>query len=267
LPISFRNPCPSAFLMVGMRQRLIFLIGVYMHIEKVMFHPEAYPVTDRYPFNLSVFRTAGHLDFLTNITFFVGENGSGKSTLLKALTRRCGVHIWEEDAGSRFDHNPHEDKLHHFIDVSWTDGKKPGAFFSSETYQHLSKIIDDWASHDPNLMAYFGGRSLISQSHGESFMSFFKVRYRLEGLYFMDEPETALSPRRQIEFLRMLSKLSRDGHAQFIIATHSPILLSCPQAEIISFDHDTLSAVRYEDTDYYRIYKDFLLDRDKFLKE
>lgn len=235
-----------------------------MHIEKVWFRPETYPAKDLYPFNLKIFHTSDFLKFDSNLTFFIGENGSGKSTLLKAISRRCGIHIWEEDAGSRFDHNRYEDQLHNHIDISWTGGKKPGAFFSSETYQHLTKIIDDWANSDPGLIDYFGGRSLISQSHGESFMSFFKVRYTLEGLYLMDEPETALSPRRQIEFMNMLSDLSLDGHAQFIVATHSPILMSCPRASIISFDHDTLKTIEYEETDYYRIYKEFLLDRERF---
>jgi predicted ATPase len=234
-----------------------------MHIEKVSFNPETYPVKNLYPFNLKVFHNTEFLKFDSNLTFFIGENGSGKSTLLKAISRRCGIHIWEEDAGRRFDHNRYEDQLHNHVDVSWANGKKPGAFFSSETYQHLTKIIDDWASSDPGLIEYFGGKSLISQSHGESFMTFFKVRYKLEGLYLMDEPETALSPRRQIEFMKMLSDLSLDGHVQFIIATHSPILMSCPQATIISFDHDMLKTIQYEDTDYYKIYKEFLLHREK----
>jgi len=101
-------------------------------------------------------------------------------------------------------------------------------FFSSERYQHLAKIIDEWAISDPKLLEYFGGRSLLSQSHGESFMSYFTSRFAIEGIYFLDEPETALSPRRQIEFVKTLVEHTRDGHAQFIIATHSPILLSCP---------------------------------------
>lgn len=238
-----------------------------MHIEKVTFKPGTYPSRALYPFNLSVFHNTPSLMFETNITLFIGENGTGKSTLLKAITRCCGIHIWEENLGRRFDHNLYEEDLYRYIDVAWTNGKKPGAFFSSETYQHLTKSIDDWASSDPGLMNYFGGKSLISQSHGESFMSFFKSRYKIEGLYFLDEPETALSPRRQIEFVRMLSNLSRDGHAQFIIATHSPILMSCPDAAIISFDHATLKKVAYEETDYYVIYKDFLLHRERYLAE
>jgi predicted ATPase len=238
-----------------------------MHIDKVTFHPHAYPQRKTYPFNLDIFSNTESLRFETNITFFIGENGTGKSTLLKAITRRCGIHIWTESDRSRFDRNPYEEELYRYIDVEWANGKKPGAYFSSETYQHMTQIIDEWACSDPKLLAYFGGKSLVSQSHGESFMSFFKSRYKIEGIYFLDEPETALSPKRQIEFLNLLTDLSGDGHAQFVIATHSPILLSCPNSLIVSFDHAKLHKIAYEKTDYYLIYRDFLLHRDKYLAE
>lgn len=236
-----------------------------MHIENVTFHPDRYPVADAYPFNLQVFHTADPLPFETGITFFIGENGSGKSTLLKAIARRCGIYIWEEDR-SRYGNNPFEEDLFKYIDVAWRDGRRPGMFFSSERYQHLAKIIDEWAISDPGLLEYFGGRSLLSQSHGESFMSYFTSRFAVEGIYFLDEPETALSPRRQIDFVRMLMGQSGDGHAQFVIATHSPILLSCPGAVIWSFDDRALKRVSYEDTDYFLIYRDFLMNRERYLK-
>lgn len=237
-----------------------------MHIESLTFNPAGYPVSDSYPFNLSVFSNTPGISFETNITFFIGENGSGKSTLLKALARRCNVYIWEEDRG-RFGSNPFEEDLFKYLDVAWTAGRKPGMFFSSERYQHLSKVIDELACSDPDLLDYFGGKSLLSQSHGESFMSFFKARYTIEGIYFLDEPETALSPRRQIDFVRLLREQSRNGHAQFVIATHSPILLSCPGAAILSFDTGTITKKAYEETDYYLIYRDFLLHREQYLED
>jgi predicted ATPase len=238
-----------------------------MHLKKLTFRPDDYPVNNIYPFNLNVFRKSPSLDLDTSITFFCGENGSGKSTLLKAITKRCGIYIWKEYGKTRFDYNPYEEELYRYIDIDWADGKKPGAYFSAESYEHLATIIDDWASCDPGLLDYFGGKSLITQSHGESFMSFFKSRYKIEGVYFLDEPETALSPKRQIEFLKLLTRMITDGHAQFIIATHSPILLSCPGARIISFDGDNLKPISYEETDYFRIYRDFLLDRETYLKD
>jgi predicted ATPase len=237
-----------------------------MHIKSVTFHPEAYPARDVYPFNLTVFQEPSTLAFDTNITFFIGENGSGKSTLLNAIARRSGIYIWEEQR-ARFGYNPHEEDLFKYIDLAWANGRKPGAFFSSERYQHLSKVIDELACSDPGLLDYFGGKSLMSQSHGESFMAFFKSRYRIEGIYLLDEPETALSPKRQIEFVKLLIEQSRDGHAQFIIASHSPILLSCPGAVILSFDSGGITKADYEETDYFLIYRDFLLDRGRYLTE
>jgi predicted ATPase len=98
-------------------------------------------------------------------------------------------------------------------------------------------------------------------------MSFFRSRYQIKGLYLLDEPETALSPQSQIDLLRILEKMSAAGHAQFIIATHSPLLLACPQATIYDFDHSPIRQIQYEQTDHYRIYKDFMMDRDKYLKQ
>jgi len=233
-----------------------------MHISDITLHPALYPRDDVYPFNLDILRNSLMLPFRSAITFFIGDNGTGKSTLLRAITRRCGIHIWSESDRTRLNYNPFEDDLYRYIDVAWKDGPKPGTYFAAETFQHMAQIIDEWASVDPNLLTYFGGKSLVAQSHGESFMSFFRSRYRIEGIYFLDEPETALSPRRQIEFLRLLEELGRDGHAQFIIATHSPILLSCPEATIVSFDGHTLGTIAYEETDYFLIYRDFLLNRE-----
>ena len=101
----------------------------------------------------------------------------------------------------------------------------------------------------------------MTQSHGQSMMSYFRARYKIRGLYLLDEPETALSPRSQLEFLEIISENSRDGHAQFIIATHSPILLTCGGAAIYSFDHVPAQTVTYEETEHYRIYKRFLMER------
>jgi predicted ATPase len=238
---------------------------MFMHISKVRINSGQFPRRDLYPFNVKALSNTSSIGLDTSITFFCGENGSGKSTLMKAITRCCGIYIWREYGKTRFDFNPYEEELYRYIDIEWASGKKPGAYFSAESYEHLATIIDDWASSDPGLLEYFGGRSLITQSHGESFMSFFKSRYKIEGIYFLDEPETALSPRRQIEFLRLLTEMSSDGHAQFVISTHSPILLSCPGAKIISFDGEQLEPISYEETDYYRIYRGFLLDRKKYL--
>lgn len=238
-----------------------------MHLEAMALFPDRFPVTDKYPFNLPVFRIPLRIRFDANITFFIGENGTGKSTLLKALTRKAGIHIWDEANRARAVYNPHEETLHQFLEIGWADGARPGAHISSETYLHFTHMVDEWASTDRNLLSYFGGKSLMAQSHGESFMSFFKSRFAIEGVYFLDEPETALSPARQIGFLKLLRDMGRAGHAQFIIATHSPILLSCPGAAILDFNNAPVRRIDYEQTDYFRIYRDFLADRNKFLEQ
>jgi predicted ATPase len=234
-----------------------------MHITSATLHPERFPDSTAYPFNLPLFRNTKRIDFKSNVTFFAGENGSGKSTLLKAMCRKCGIHIWAEDCWSRANYNPYENSLFQYLDIVWTQDVKPGAFFSAETYEHMTSMIDVWASTDPKLLDYFGGKSLLEQSHGESFMSFFKSRYALEGVYFLDEPETALSPKRQLLFVKLLEELGRCGHAQFFIATHSPILLSCPEATILSFDDAPIIKIPYEETEHYKVYREFILGREQ----
>jgi predicted ATPase len=237
-----------------------------MHLKKATLHSASYPTTEYYPFNLAVFQQTHEISFDTRVTFFVGENGSGKSTLLQALANSCGIHIWRESARTRFHCNPYEDRLCEHLTVEWTDGKVPGSFFGSDIFRHFAEILDEWAAADPGQLNYFGGKSLMTQSHGQSLMSFFRARYRIKGLYFLDEPETALSPRLQLELVELLLNAQDGGHGQFIIATHSPILLACPGAQIYSFDVSPIRKVDYEDTEHYRVYKAFMENRDRFLK-
>ncbi|MCK5272512.1 MAG: AAA family ATPase, partial [Sedimentisphaerales bacterium] len=154
-----------------------------------------------------------------------------------------------------------------FITIDWADGKVPGSFFASQIFHHFSQILDEWAASDPGVLKYFGGESLITQSHGQSLMSFFNSRYQVKGLYLLDEPETALSAKKQLELLKLLDQTVRDGKAQFIIATHSPLLMACPGAEIYSFDHVPVEPIKYEQANHYAIYKDFLNHPEKYLNE
>lgn len=232
-----------------------------MHLERVTFCPENYPTTRYYPFNQAVFRKTPEIRFSVPVTFFVGENGTGKSTLLRSVCYRCRIHIWEDPEGDRFEKNPFENMLYRFIKVQWANGRVPGSFFSSETSRNFAHYLDEWAANDPGQLQFFGGKSLVTQSHGESLMSLFRSRYKIKGLYLMDEPETALSPRSQLELLDILDQMGRAGHAQFIIATHSPLLMACPGAQIYSFDQAPVKPISYKETQHYQIYRNFLLDR------
>ena len=232
-----------------------------MHLNRITLHPEEYPTGEHYPFNLPLLRATPTVEFPTPVTFFVGENGTGKSTLLEAITLRCGIHIWREDHAP-LQRNPFEGKLCNHLRVEWANGSVPGSFFGSAIFSQFASLLDEWARSDPGQLKYLGGKSLVAQSHGQSLMSFFRSRYRIKGLYLLDEPETALSPRTQLDLLRLLEEMSAAGHAQFILATHSPILLSCPGATLYSFDQAPIAPVRYEDTDHYRVYRDFVQQRE-----
>jgi predicted ATPase len=201
------------------------------------------------------------------VTFFIGENGTGKSTLLEALAHRCGIHIWRDIGRTHFEINPYEEDLCKFIAVEWADGPVPGSYFASAIFQHFAQSLDEWAKADPEILDYFGGKSLMTQSHGQSLMSFFKARYKIRGFYLLDEPETALSPKSQLELLRLLHHMGRMGHAQFVIATHSPILLACRESRIYSFNHIPMQEIEYKNTDYYRIYRSFMDDPNRYLEE
>jgi predicted ATPase len=236
-----------------------------MHLKRVQIHPEKFPTTEHYPFNLEIFHETKSILFDSPVTFFVGENGTGKSTLLEAITHRCGIYIWGSIDRKRFKVNFYERRLYEAIEIEWNHGSVHGSFFASQIFQNFAQILDEWAAADPRSLDYFGGKSLLTQSHGQSLMSFFKARYKIKGLYFLDEPETALSPRTQLDLLGVLKNMSRAGHAQFVIATHSPILLACPGAKIYSFDSIPVMQIGYEETEQYQIYKNFMEDRIKYL--
>lgn len=237
-----------------------------MYLTKLRINGDRYPTHRCYPFNIPILNTATELTFKKPIVFFVGENGSGKSTLLEAITRKCAVHIWDKPRRHLAHDNPYETRLADYISVTWANGRVPGSLFRAETFHDFADFLDDVALCDPGRLEYHGGRILNTLSHGEAILSYFSTRYRIKGLYFLDEPESALSPARQLEFLKLLQALEARGHAQFIIATHSPILLAYPGAQIFSFDASCIEELAYEDTTHYRIYKRFFADRSAFFK-
>ena len=237
-----------------------------MHLIKVRIHSNHYPTHRIYPFNIPVIRETPELTFRKPVAFFVGENGSGKSTLLEAITRKCDIHIWDKPKRHVVHNNPYETRLADYISVTWANGRVPGSLFRGETFRDFADFLDDVALCDPGRLKYHGGRILNMLSHGEAILSYFGGRYHIKGIYLLDEPETALSPSSQVRFLKLLQRLEAGGHAQFIMATHSPILLAYPEAQIFSFDSSRIEEVDYEDTAHYRLYKQFFTDRSVFLE-
>ncbi|MBN1648554.1 MAG: AAA family ATPase [Spirochaetales bacterium] len=232
-----------------------------LHLQSIHILTDTFPATDQYPFSLPLLATLRQMEFSKPVSIFVGENGSGKSTIIEAIARACRIHIWEGNGKSRASYNMYEKKLHRHIRPEWTNGAVPGSFFGSRIFNNFVESLDNWASTDPGVLSWFGGSSLMTQSHGQSLMSFFESRYKIKGLYILDEPETALSPKSQIRLLKLLKEMSALGHAQFILATHSPILLACDDAEIFSFDFIPPKKMDYHECSHYRLYRDFLLEK------
>jgi predicted ATPase len=232
-----------------------------MYIKQITFHSDHYPTNQYYPFNVPILRTTSQMTFRSPVTFFVGENGSGKSTLLEAITKKAGVHVWETPRRHQAHQNPYETRLADFIEIVWADEPVAGSLFRAETFHHLADFLDDVATCDPGRLKYQGGQILNTLSHGEGMLTYFQGRYDRPGLYFLDEPEAALSPASEVKFLKVLERLSARNRVQFIVATHSPILLALRGAQIYSFDGPRIQEVRYEDTEHYRVYRQFFADR------
>ena len=235
-----------------------------MHIQNIQLQHDKYPTHEYYPFDLDIFQKTDTITLSTPITFFMGENGTGKSTLLRAIANKTYIHIWDTPPLKRIKPNPYEQLLHHAVDVGWSNGRVTGSYFGSQIFNRFTYLLEEWAAADPGLIDYFGGHSLMTLSHGQSLVAFFKNRYKIKGLYLLDEPETALSPKSQLELVKVLIEASKARQAQFIIATHSPILLATPGSEIYTFDSAPIQSIEYRETEYYKFYKDFMNNMDDY---
>ena len=213
-----------------------------------------------YPFNIPLFGDpAFELRFERPVTILVGENGSGKSTLLEAIAVLAGF----SEGGGGYGHaavgrsdisGSDGGILADALRGGWLPKVGQGFFFRAETFFSLARYIDE-AAHDVGSLP----PDYLSWSHGEGFLNFFNERADRQGIYIFDEPESALSPSRQFDFLRLLRRIQGAGNAQVIMATHSPILMALPDADLWQIDRYAIRPVALEDTSHYRLYREFLL--------
>lgn len=226
----------------------LFIKGIRINWDTVDQHS--------YLHKINSIKSFSELTFKNNITFFVGENGSGKSTLLEAIAVAFGFN--SEGGTINYHFSTFDDVSSLSNSVTLIKGHlrpKIGYFFRAETFFNVATA---------GMMEYMG-KNYHNRSHGESFLAYIQG-FDKAGLYIIDEPEAALSPQRQLTLLRHIYKSAQNG-SQFIIATHSPIILGCPDATILSFDNGKITECQYENTLSYQITKQFLCRKDTMLKE
>ncbi len=216
---------------------------------------------DEYPFNLPVVRKLGELVFDSQVTFLIGENGSGKSTLIEAIAIACGFNPEGGSKNFNFETKAETSPLYRLMHVV-RGHKRPadGYFLRAESFFNVATEIDE-----RQLASYYGGRSLHEMSHGEAFFTLLNDRLLGGGLYIFDEPEAALSPTRQMAMLTRMHELVGDA-SQLIIATHSPILMAYPGAQILEIVDGELRRAKYEETEHFQVMRQFFLQRERMLR-
>ncbi|MCG3399628.1 AAA family ATPase [Staphylococcus massiliensis] len=230
----------------------MFIKGLRTHFEK----------ENAYWHNIPAIRALDTFRFRKPVTIFVGENGSGKSTLIEAIAVNYGTNA--EGGGRNFNFATRETHagLHEEITLSKLFLPEDTFFLRAEGMYNVATMIED--RYTDSKWNNYGGKSLHKRSHGEAFLSIMTHRFGSNGLYILDEPESALSPMRQLTMLRLIDDLVQKG-CQFIISTHSPILMSYPNAEIYELNDDGIEQVDYKETDHYIVMKSFLENPDKML--
>lgn len=237
-------------------------------VRSVRIDQQAIGSRDEYPFALPAVQQLQSVDFQKAVTFLVGENGSGKSTLLEALAVNLGFNAEGGTTNFNFSTEATHSVLHEHLRVTKGIYKpKTGFFLRAESFYNVATAIDEldrFGSFGPPIIASYGGVSLHEQSHGESFLALMLHRFGPKGLYILDEPEAALSPMRLMTMLARLHELVQQG-SQFIIATHSPILMAYPDAVILDVEQG-YKPVAYRDTAHYQTTRRFLEQPEKMMR-
>jgi predicted ATPase len=253
---------------------LDLLAGGYVRSVELL--RDRVPSFDEYPFSIPALRDFDSIALHPHVTYLVGENGVGKSTLIEGIAVAAGFNA--EGGSKNFEFSTHSDtsELHEVLRlVRGMRRERDGFFLRAESLYNVATEIERLADADERpgrlpgrFMGEYGGRSLHAQSHGESFMALALNRFRGQGLYILDEPEAALAPSRQLALLVLIDQHVKQGGSQFIIATHSPILMAYPNAIIYHLSPEGgISPIAYEDTEHVKVTRDFLNNREAYLRE
>lgn len=239
------------------------------YIRSVELNRDEIDSFDGYPFCLPAIYNMPDLVLNPKVSFIIGENGTGKSTLLEAIAVAYGFNAEGGTRNFNFESRSTHSKLYQYIRlIKGFKKPKDGFFLRAESFYNLATNIDELDKQltaRPRIIDSYGGLSLHEQSHGESFFSVFINRFSGDGLYILDEPEAALSPSRQMSMITRIHELTEKGGSQFIIATHSPIIMAYPNSVIYEIK-DTFEVVKYEDTVHYQIMHTFMNNKEKMLK-
>ena len=238
-----------------------------MYINAVVRSDQPAQAEDAYLSSIPAIAALKQLEFHVPVTFFVGENGSGKSTLLEAIAVQYGFNPEGGTKNFNFATAETHSGLWNLIRLHKGPYRPQNGFFlRAESFYNVASEVDRLAREIPDdFLCAYGGKSLHKQSHGESFLALLMSRFRGNGLYLLDEPEAALSPRGQMAALARIHQLAAEG-AQFLIATHSPILMTCPGAEIYLLGGEEIRSVPYQQTEHYQLTRRFLEAPDRMLK-
>ncbi|WP_340372256.1 AAA family ATPase [Peribacillus sp. FSL E2-0218] len=237
-----------------------YIRGMYLNRECISSY-------DFFPLNLPVIKHLRELAFHPNVTYVVGENGMGKSTLLEGIAIAYGFNPEGGTLNFNFSNYDSHSNLDEYLRLKKGVYKpQDHFFFRAETFYNLATNIEelDRESLGPKIIDSYGGKSLHQQSHGESFFAAFVERFQGNGVYILDEPEAALSPLRQMSMLARINELVNQG-SQFIISTHSPVLMAYPDANILQITESGINEVALEETEHYLLMKQFFEDKDRLL--
>ncbi len=238
------------------------------YIRSIQLKKESVPSFQKYPFTIPSIRMLNELSFHKNVTFIVGENGMGKSTLLEAIAISLG---FNPEGGSLNFHFSTYDSYSNLSDylkvIKGINKPKDGFFLRAESFYNVASNIQELDSESgggSRIIDSYGGESLHNQSHGEAFFATFMHRFRGNGIYILDEPEAALSPLRQLSVLSRIHELVNQN-SQFIIATHSPILMAYPSSKILELTESGIKESSLEETNHYKIMKQFFEDKNRLI--